>query len=82
MTTPLPVVNCARRHVPHLRGGGHHHQPAAGADLPHRIVVGRNGAAAAFDLRPVLRIQIGLLDLDLGPVDVELVGDDHAAGRP
>ena len=70
------------RHVPMLRGGGHHHQPAAGANLPHRIVVDGNGAAAAFGLRPVLRIEIGLLDLDLAPVDVELVGDDLRQGGP
>ncbi len=70
------------RHVPLLRGGGQHHQPAAGADLAHRIVVDWDGAAAAFGLRPVLRIQIGLLDLDLAPIDVELVGDDLRQGGP
>ena len=67
-------------HVPLLRRRGDHHQPAAGADLPHRVVVDRSRAAAAFDLRAVLRIEIGLLDLDLRPVHVELVGDDLRQG--
>ena len=50
----------------------------AGADLTHRIPVGRRRGAAAGDLRAVLRlIDVGLHDLDAAPVDVELVGDDH-----
>ena len=66
----------AHRHVPLRRGGVQHQEPPAGAHQPHVLVVARNRAAAAFDLPAVLRVQVGLPDRDLGPVDVELVGDD------
>jgi len=54
------------------------HLPPGCADLTHRRPVRRRRRAAAGDLIPVLRgIDIRLLDLDLAPLDVELVGDDH-----
>jgi len=83
-TLPLPVVSSLAGTFPLLRCGSDHHQTARGADLPHRIVVGWHRAAAALDLRAVLPCltEIGLLDLDLAPVDVELVGDDLRQRRP
>ena len=63
--------------IPLLRRRCQHEEPAARSHQAHVLVVGGDRAAATLDLRAVLRIQVGLLDLDLRPVDVELVGDDH-----
>ena len=76
-TMPLPVVSSLT--------GTFHCCAAAAFSISSRppaptsrmlLVVVRNRAAAAFRLRRVLRIQVRLLDRDLRPVDVELVGDD------
>ena len=50
--------------------------PARRADLAHRRVVSRNRRASAFDLAAVLRIQIGLQDFNLVPIDIEFIRDD------
>ena len=67
----------ALRHVPLLRGRCQHEEPAPRPDHTMVLVVRGDRAAATLDLPAVLRVQVGLLDLDLRPVDVELVGDDH-----
>ena len=54
----------------------------ARADHAHVVVVGRDRPAATLELGTVLRVEIGLLDLDLCPVDVELVGDDLRQRSP
>ena len=70
------------RHVPGLRGCGHKHLPAGGAHLPQRIPIHRRGRAAARVLRPIFRlIQVGLLDLHVFPVHVQLVGNNHRQMR-
>ena len=67
----------ALRYVPLLGGRRQHQKPAPRSDDTMVLVVGGDCPAATLDLRAVLRIEVGLLDLDLRPVDVELVGDDH-----
>ena len=66
------------RHAPRLRRGRDEHLADRRADLAQRIPVGRRRRAAAGVLPAVLRlVEIGLLDPDALPLDVELVGDDH-----
>ena len=63
---------------PGLRGGGDEHLAAGGADAAQRIPIGGGGSAATGALRAVFRfVEIGLLDADVFPIDVELIGDDH-----
>ena len=77
-TRPEPVVHSDSGDIPGLRGGGDEHLAAGGADLAQGIPVDGRGGAAAGALRAVLRfVEVGLLDLDVLPIDVELVGDDH-----
>ena len=66
----------ALRDAPLLRRRGQHDEPAARPHQAHVLVVGGNRAAATFDLSAVLRVEVGLLDLHLRPVDVEFIGDD------
>src|SRR6266436_8235557 len=63
---------------PGLRGSGDKHLAAGGADAAQRIPIGGSGSAATGALRAVFRfVEIGLLDADVFPVDVEFFGDDH-----
>ena len=63
---------------PGLRGGGNEHLAAGGADPAQRIPIGGSGSAATGALRAVFRfVEIGLLDADVFPIDVEFIGDDH-----
>ena len=77
VTTPPAVLSSLCGDVPLLRRRCQHEEPAARSHQTHVLVVGGNRAAATLDLRAVLRVQVGLLDLDLRPVDVEFIGDDH-----
>jgi hypothetical protein len=76
----------AVRRVLAVRGRGRNHQRTPrGANVAHGHVVLRDRGAAAFvlaDVRDagvvaVFRIEVALFDLDLFPVDVELVRDKH-----
>src|SRR5205823_12391853 len=63
---------------PGLRSGGNKHLAARGADTTQRIPIGGSGRAATGALRAVFRfVEIGLLNADVFPVDVEFIGDDH-----
>ena len=65
-----------------LRGGRDQHRAAGGADATHRQPVVRGGGAAARALGLVLRgIEVTLLDADLVPVHVQLLGDEHGQHR-
>ena len=66
------------RDGPGLRGGGDEHLAAGGANTAKRIPVDGSGGAASGALRAVNGfVEVGLLDADGLPIDVELVGDDH-----
>ena len=75
-TVPLPVVSSLTGTFHCAAAAFSIKQSSAGAHQPHVLVVVGNRAAAAFRLRGVLRIQVRLLDRDLRPVHIELVGDD------
>ena len=65
-------------HIPGLRGRGDEQLPSGGAHPAQRVPIGRRGRAAAGALRAVLGfVEVGLLDLDVLPIDVQLIGDDH-----
>ena len=69
-------VGCGN--VPGLRRGVDEHHPRLRAELPHRNPVGRGRRAAARDLAAVLGlILIRLDDLDVLPIDVQFLGDQH-----
>ena len=68
-------------HAPRLRRGGDHHRLARRPDTAQRFPVVRRRGAAAGRLPAVLRVEIGLLDLHLLPLDVELLGDQHRQHR-
>ena len=78
------------RYVPSFRCCCNHHGSSGGADIAHRLVVLRSRCGTAFSLTHVGRahvaailvVAIGLLDLDLLPIDVELVRDDHGQRIP
>ena len=73
----------ALRNVPLLRGGLLQHLAGGGAGLAPHLEVVAHAAAAAVGLvaGDGVRVELGvgrrLLDPDLAPVGVELVGDDH-----
>jgi hypothetical protein len=61
-----------------LRGGGDEHLEASGADAPQRIPIYGRSRAATGALRTIFCfVEIGLLDADVFPVDIEFVGDNH-----
>ena len=63
---------------PGLRGGGYEHLSAGGSNTAERVPIGRSGGAATGALRAVDRfVEIGLLDANIFPVDVEFFGDEH-----
>ena len=66
------------RNRPGLCGGGNEHLTASGADTAERVPVDRCGGAAAGALGAVFCfIEIGLLDANGFPIDVQFIGDDH-----
>jgi hypothetical protein len=63
---------------PGLRGGSDEHLAACGADAAEWIPIDGSGGAASGALRAVDGfVEVGLLDADGFPIDVELIGDDH-----
>ena len=59
-----------------MRSGGNKHLAARGADTTQRIPIGGSGRAATGALRAEFGfVEIGLLDADVFPVDVEFIGD-------
>src|ERR1041384_3202858 len=85
-TARRPAPRCGSAFLfgpaPRLRGGGDQHGPARRADPAHRVpVVGRRGAASRVLILEVHRVESRLLDPDVLPLHVELVGDDHREHR-
>ena len=66
-----------------LPGSGRdEHGAGGGAHAAHRLVVhGRRHAAAGHLAAVLRRIEVRLLDADLAPRDVELLGDEHRQHR-
>jgi len=63
---------------PGLRRGGDEHLAAGGADTTERVPIGRSRGAATGALGAIFRfVEIGLLDADVFPSNVEFIGDDH-----
>jgi len=63
---------------PGLRGGGDKQLAAGGADAAERIPIDGSGSAASRALRAVNGfVEVGLLDADGFPINVEFVSDDH-----
>jgi hypothetical protein len=61
-----------------LRGGADEHLAAGGADAAEGIPVdGRGGAAAGALGAESGFVEVGLLDANGFPIDVEFIGDDH-----
>ena len=70
------------RHTPRLRGSRGQHHPAGGAGAAQRFPVGRRARAAARVLRSVFRrIEIGLLQAHVLPLDAEFLGNQHRHRR-
>ena len=64
--------------APGLGGGGDQHLTARRPNTAQGIPIERRGEAAAGELGAVLgRIVVGLLDADVLPVHVQLLGDEH-----
>src|SRR5207247_10064184 len=63
---------------PGLRSGGNKHLAARGAATTQLMPIGGSGRAATGALRAEFGfVEIGLLDADVFPVDVEFIGDSH-----
>src|SRR5260370_34473533 len=63
---------------PGLRGGSDEHLAASGAGTAQRIPIRGSGSAATSALGTVFCfVEIGLLDADIFPIDVEFIGNDH-----
>src|SRR5215472_3006457 len=63
---------------PGLRRGCDKHLTARGADAAKRVPIDRRGRAATGTLRTVFRfVEIGLLNANVFPIDVEFFGDEH-----
>ena len=70
------------RDSPLCRGRRDEHLPARRADPTHRLPVEGRRVAAARPLHAVgRRVEVGLLDGHLRPVDVEFLGDQHGQHR-
>ena len=72
-------------HCPRLARGRDEHLARGGAGLAERRVGGADAGAAAGALHAEHRVDVRLvrrrgLDLDLGPVGVQLLGDEHGQG--
>src|SRR5258708_32524382 len=68
---------------PGLRGGSDEHLAAGGANAAKRIPVGGSGSAATSALRAEFRfVEIGLVDADGFPINVEVIGDGHWVMQP
>ncbi len=64
--------------LPGVGGGGDQHLPAGGADAAQRVPVERGGEAAAGELGAILLgIVVRLLDPDVLPGNIQLLGDQH-----
>ena len=64
-------------YLPGLCSRGDQHLTAGGANPPHGLPVVRGSAAATRALDAVLRVEIGLLDFDVLPIDIQFFGDEH-----
>ena len=65
-----------------MRSSGNKHLAARGADTAQWIPIGGRGSAATGALRAEFRfVEIGLLDADVFPVDIEFIGDEHGEVR-
>jgi hypothetical protein len=63
---------------PGLCGSGDEHLAARSTDAAQRIPVDRRGRAAASALSAIFGfVEVGLLDSNRFPIDVEFIGDDH-----
>ena len=63
---------------PGLRSSGDEHLAAGSADAAQRIPIGGSGSAATGALWAVFSfVEIGLLDADILPIDIQFVGNDH-----
>ncbi len=68
--------------VPALGCRGHQHHARGRAHAAQRQPVDRSRQASPGELRGIIRrIERGLLDSDVLPVDVQLVSDDHGKHR-
>ncbi len=66
------------RHTPGVGRGRDQHGACGATHLTHRHPVVRGGGAAAGRLRAVFRgVQVALLNPDVRPFNVELLGDEH-----
>ena len=69
-------------HAPLLRGGGDEHRARTGARVAQLIPSPGDRHRAPCDLRAVYgAIDLSLLDRDIRPLRIELLGEDHAEAR-
>ena len=78
ITWPASVVQSPAAQFQACGRGADQHGAGHGADAAQVVPVHRRGQAAAGELAAVeLGIVVGLLDADVLPVDVQLLGDHH-----
>ena len=66
---------------PRLRGGSDEELAAGGSDTAEGLPVDRSRGATARDLAAIFGfVEIGLLDADILPVDIEFFGNEHGHG--
>jgi hypothetical protein len=77
-----PCAVCTRgRHAPSRRRGRDGHLPAGGADATQRISWSASPCSRRHAVGRTCLVEAGLFDGHSGPVDVELLGDEHRQRR-